>query len=350
MGLWPLVLRLGVLMAPLACAGNGAVQAPALLAPLPTDADSVARLRQVAGEGARRFETEHFSLVHTASAHSVCKLGARLEAVYRAHVRLARELRIPVRRPTHKLEVLLFGTYEEFRAHQRRIGSAGEEILGFYEPVANRAVFFDLATYPPVADLYELRPNLRDREWIRRRELSRRLRHNTQALNGQVIQHEAAHQIQVNLGFLPAAGAPSWLAEGLAQLFELPFTEEGATLALSINRYRLYEFGELHACDTEALGELRRMVGAESAWRGGEDYPWAWALTSHLYIRQRGRFAEYVRSVAQETGSPASEPAARLDAFERCFGPLDESFVDGFCGYLERLRQRCPPGPLWRPD
>ena len=151
-------------------------------------------------------ETEHFALCHTCSQDVARALATRVEAVYRANVRFVRELRIPVCRPAHKLEVVVLGSHGEFRAYQSRAGCADEEALGFYEPASNRSIFFDLATHPTVANLRAAAATTRG-DSFRHQRRSDRLDDNTQALLAKVIQHETAHQVHYNTGVLKCTTA-----------------------------------------------------------------------------------------------------------------------------------------------
>ena len=315
------------------------VPAVDLLPRLPINADSLTELHQAIGADAGVFESEHFVLVHTTRLHVVRKLAARLEAVYRANMRFMREMQLTSRRPAHKLEVLVFGTYEQFRAYQQRMGYTNKEILGFFEQADNRSVFFDLNTYPPI-DVWQTElANLCRTNWPERRKIKQKLINNTEALNATAIQHEAAHQIHFNIGVLPPDGdAPTWLSEGLAQMFELPFLQCGATLKLSTNRCRLHEFIELHNEPDQILPNLQRIITDDAHWLGGQDYSLGWALTNYLYIRKRQCFAGYLRWLTTQENPIANSSTTRRQDFERFFGPLDERFVADFQEYMHHLQ------------
>ena len=90
-------------------------------------------------------------------------------------------------------------------------------------------------------------------------------------------------------------------------MFELPFVERGATLALSTNRYRLAEFTSLQADPDATRRDLERIVADDGNWRGGEDYALAWALTNYLYKRHRARLGTYLRSIEDPAEPPLTE-------------------------------------------
>ncbi|MFH1747332.1 MAG: DUF1570 domain-containing protein [Planctomycetota bacterium] len=306
-----------------------------LLAPLPTDASAPDRLRCASGPRGRRLQTEHFLLMHTTDERTARRLGARLEAVYRANIHFLEELRLEPQRPTSKLEVLVFRSYDEFRGYLKKAGSSDETILGLFEPTNNRTVFFDLATHPQVAALRRKLEDLRNAGWARRRPVLRTLRQRSAALNAKVIQHEAAHQVQFNIGVLsPDHQVPAWLAEGLAQLFELPFESAGITDLSVINRYRLNEFRELHANQPDMRSALCTLIGSDQKLSDGADYSLAWALTDYLYRCHREEFAGYLRQIAAKGCNPGD--------FEEHFGVVDERFTLQFQAYIRDLLQRYP--------
>jgi hypothetical protein len=286
---------------------------------------------------AQEFRSQHFLIRHDASPAQVRALSVRLEAVHRASLRLARELRVPIQETGAPLAIVYYSRFDDF---ERAANSAGLDAvsLGYFEPAQNRCVFFDLETHPDFVQLRQELSRLHQDDWARRKKLATQIDESLAAMNERIVQHEAAHLIHANIGLMPpGANAPAWLVEGLAQLFELPFVERGASIALSVNRYRLREFAQLHA-DDDLLSQLRRMVSGES-WRGGADYSLAWALTHYLYVRRREPFAAYVRAVATPDAPPDAE-INRLEQFEEFFGRLDAGFTDGLAAFTSRLIAR----------
>ncbi|MGD8452331.1 MAG: DUF1570 domain-containing protein [Phycisphaerae bacterium] len=331
---------------PAKLAADGAVASrpvtPAILVrPLPADDEAVERLRGRVGDAARTLVTDHFVLVHTTSEQTARAVTRRLEAVYLANVRMVVALGLEVQKPTDKLAVVLHGSYDEFRAAQRAAGSTEEDVLGFYAPDEDCSYFFDLTTYPPIVRLHDelSRAAVFDDEAYRRLRL--RVAQRTELLAEQVIQHEAAHHVHRRLRLFGAPDrAPTWLVEGLAQLFELPFVERGASLPLSTNRYRLLEFSRLYGDAPDLPGDIRRIVAGNGDWRGAGDYALSWALTDYLYKRQRQRLETYLRLVAAGERSATEDPQA---VFEQAFGPVDEAFVAGLREHVSRVRARYAP-------
>ena len=285
----------------------------------------------VAPEPGASFCSEHF-VIHADSEAQARALAPRLEAVYRANVRLARELRLDVKPPAGKLAVLLLRDYAGFHSRLRADG-LDEQILGYFSPAEARCVFFDFNTHPEVTGLRQELDKLHRQDEGRRRRLAAQIEQSLAGMNQRILQHEAAHMVQANIGLIPPdSNSPTWLVEGLAEMFELPFVETGASLGLSVNRYRLREFQQLQKGD-DLLAALRRLV-ATASWHGGADYSLAWALTQYLYVRQRTNFGAYVRAVTIAGKAPAG---GALEQFENIFGPLDGEFAARLAAYMEGL-------------
>jgi hypothetical protein len=297
-----------------------------LLGSLPVADGQWPALRRELGNSAQRLETDHFLVAFDAADDSVRALGQRLEAVYRAHVRFADELELAVRRPAHKLEVLYFAGYSTFRDYVSAPGDDTSEMLGGYLPLTARGVFFDLANYPPLAELRaqcaQAPPDSRDR-------LERRLEQRQATLWLSVIQHEAAHQIQFELGILPSADrVPTWLREGLATLFEIPLAPSDLATSRS-NNYRLFEYRKLYASDPAKAPRLRRILTDDEAWCGGPCYPLAWALTSYFHDQRRTQFTGLLRQLGAQPGRPGT-PSECRELLESLFGPLDAAWAQRF--------------------
>jgi len=297
-----------------------------LLDALPVDPAAVRATRRLVGSEARQAESAHFVVLHTARDDVADALLGRLEVVYRAHARFARELKLPARRPRYKLQVVLFGQCAEFARYARSLAGQAADSLGFYDYQDNRSVFFDLDTHPDVA---RLRALAQQSDAARRPESSRRLDVRRAALARSIVQHEAAHHIQASLGLVPATGnAPRWLVEGLAMLFEVPLDDAGRPRG-PINGYRLFEFRKLYGGGSDTLADLPRLLSDDQAWCGGECYPLAWAVTRYLYDRQRAAFAALLRKVASGEELPAGV-AERRALLQELFGPMDAAWLERF--------------------
>jgi hypothetical protein len=293
-------------------------------APLPIREESVQEMRQAAGPGAITQESAHFVVVRTAGTRPADELLRRLETVYQAHVQFIDELQVPAHPPRYKLEVYFFATYEELTTHLTALGEARADLLGCYEPAANRAAFFDFDAYPPLA---AIRATVEQAEPGQRDKLRARLQRRQAVLLTSVIQHEAAHEIQHNVGLFPAAArVPRWLTEGLAMLLEAPGETSGSRPPL--NSYRLFEFRKLYRDGRQTLGDVRRLLVDDDAWCGGKCYPLAWAIVRYLHDERPAGFVKLLRRIAEgELPRGAAERGAVLDEL---FGPVNELWIDRF--------------------
>jgi len=299
-----------------------------LLPPLPSNEDAGRDMLQLAGPAARLFESAHFAIAHTGPTDGAAALGRRLEALYQAHVRLVRDWDLPVHRPPSKLEVCFFARYDEFKSHLDRRFPDAAGVLGFYDPGSNRTYLFDLETAPAVvairAEVAQTQPAARDR-------VARRVAW----LERSIIQHEAAHQVEFNIGLFPsAAAAPRWLTEGLATLFELPLAASGQPLE-PLNGYRLYEFRKLYGGGVETLGDVRRFLADDEAWSGGRSYPLAWALAHYLREEHHAFLGTLLREVG--AGHFPTSAAEREPILSGWFGPFNAQWVARFYEATMRL-------------
>lgn len=267
---------------------------------------------------------DYFVLVYTARPALARDLLRRVEATYRAHVSFFTACGVPLRRPDHKLPALLFATHAEFATYARVHSTAAADALGYFDLGANCSIFFDLDTHPALA---QIRATAEAAPPEERTRLRRRLEHRRTALELCVVQHEAAHQIQQNCGLAIGRGAaPTWLAEGLAMLFELPPGADPSA-ADAPNTYRLFEYQKLYRTSAPSGAQLRNLLTDDEAWCGGECYPLAWAVIRHLRVERPTGFTALVRLLAEPEKLPRS-PAARAVLLERLLGRLDDRWAD----------------------
>lgn len=314
----------GVLVATAAAWGQTASAPTDLTGPLGAEAAAANALRAAAG-AAEVLQTDHFVIAYTAPATSARELAARLESVYAAHVALVRQFKLPARRPTRKLPVVLLSSHAAFVEHLRREGVEAGELLGCYLPAAGRCVYFDLDTYPPLAALRA------EADASGQEALRRRFERRCAALALSVVQHEAAHQMQAGLGLVPPGpAAPVWLREGLAMRFEVPLAADGRPLSAR-NAYRLYEFQRLLR-DRGAPRALPEFVLDDAAWRGGPDYSLAWALVEYLQEAHPREFATLLRRM-MDAGLPTA-PDQRRALLDELFGPIDAAWMQRFHSHV----------------
>lgn len=311
--------------------------------PVPADDTGIEQMRRIAGPKAEVLMTDHFVFVYTSERKLALELAARLEAVYRWSVRLLEMAGIPSQRPEHKLEIYFFGTHKEFRAYQALdLGVVEMGILGFYMPPTNRSAFFVMHDYPPFAAQLEAvkDKNIDYRERQRRQNRIDRL---ADYYNLEVVQHEAAHHIHFNIGLFNRRGdSPKWLVEGMAQMFEAPPSELGASLGTT-NHYRLKEFRMIWGDKREKFdtGYLQQFLWSRP--RGefaAVDYPLGWALCHYLWKTKKEGFYKFLKAVSELEDDVTLNPTERQKMWEDCFGPLNEDWEKAFFKYINEIPLR----------
>ena len=229
----------------------------------------------VAPEPGASFCSEHF-VIHADSEAQARALAPRLEAVYRANVRLARELRLDVKPPAGKLAVLLLRDYAGFHSRLRADG-LDEQILGYFSPAEARCVFFDFNTHPEVTGLRQELDKLHRQDEGRRRRLAAQIEQSLAGMNQRILQHEAAHMVQANIGLIPPdSNSPTWLVETM-KCSSCPSWKAGApgTSVTATARVSAAQKGD-------DLLAVRRLV-ATASWHGGGGL-FAGVRTQYLYV------------------------------------------------------------------
>jgi hypothetical protein len=334
-----------------------------LMAPLPVNEDSLEEMLRQAGlpRGDGPLEDhenvllkDHFAMVFTSSPDSARELGSRLESVYRWNVKFMSMMKLPARQPEYKLEIYYFGDYEEFERYSLNQGSPlSPGTMGYYKPDINRAHFFDVMTYPDVKQRMAglKRPGISWREkqtdtnWI-----TRLVEH----MNVEVIQHETGHQIHFNIGLFPIDGlereasVPIWLVEGTTMLFEVPPGSAGASLG-ALNHSRLFGMRERFGWHPLDLARWKLFLIDNAQWFGSEwgvaeSYNLGWCMVYYLWKEKRDGYAKYLQAVfGREEKLGPNELEAE---FVRCFGEVNEKWINDFYKFLDSLELRpsaCAP-------
>lgn len=326
-----------------------------LESPLTLDRDSLQEMMsaaRTAGRQAQYYPTDHFVFVYTSDEAKVRALAARLEPIYEWCAKYVAQLEIPVERPEHKLEIFFFGHFDEFLAYRTLKGQSGHNVLGNYFPDEHRSAFFDVETFWTIErDLKRAEDKslpIQERRRIRNEALRK-----AEALNLEVVQHEAAHHIHFGFGIFPRVGEwIPWTVEGLATMFEVPPSEAGASLG-AINHARLGEFRRAYG----EKGERATWEYVRGVILGQNDdgylsrYVMGWAMHHYLYFKQRDKYAKYMQALADRayrwtthfggliTGQD-TDATARQAEFETIFGEINEAWVKSFLEHIASLRYR----------
>jgi Protein of unknown function (DUF1570) len=310
-----------------------------VMPPLTTDEVSAADMMRIAGPTAKRLETDHFIFVYTSELEIARSMAAKLERIYRWVNIFNNNMGIKSTRPPHRLEIFFFGTHAEYQSYQAINGFIMMGAIGFYMQTNNRSAFFDMNTWPPIAEqLKELRQPGINGEERRRRE--NRLNRMVKRTNAEVVQHEAAHHIHFNLGTLSRMGqAPRWVSEGMATMFETVESDSGASLG-SLNHERLYQWRVLFGPRGERVPDMRTVILIDGWFfaNGGNAYPMGWAINQYLLNKHRDKFKKWMQLNSARESFRIQTLTERQKQFEELFGEVDEEWTAKFVEYINSLQ------------
>lgn len=321
-----------------------------LEAPLPLNDESVREMKRMAGSE-KTWVTPHFVMVYTGPDGPARELGARLEAVWRWNVKFIKLLQLPARRPDYKLEIYFFSQYKEFASYALNLGTdVSGGVLGFYRPDIHRSHFFDMETWPPVADRLDRVKNTSAPGSDGRRVRNMVTRW-VDFMNVGVVQHEAGHHIHFSIGLFPRNGLeressiPIWLVEGTTMLFEFPPSLAGGGIG-AINHDRLNQVRQMLRGRRWSAQEWKLFMIDNANWRGGASYPPAWSMVNFLWHRHRDNYAKYLRAVFGREPDFRMTMTEREAELEQFFGRIDDDWIKQFYEYLDELqlkRSLLPP-------
>ncbi|GMU80538.1 MAG: hypothetical protein AMXMBFR47_04090 [Planctomycetota bacterium] len=320
-----------------------------VLGELPINESSVKDMERIAGPKAKRLTTPHFVFVYTSELELAKAMAANLERVYRWVAKFNDLMGVRSTRPDHKLEIFFFGTYDEYQAYQSTNGFIQMGAIGFYMRTNNRSAFFNMHTWPPVADLHE---QLKNAPPDARRRIENRIRRQMEHLNAEVVQHEAAHHIHFNLGTFPKRGdMPRWMTEGLAQMFEVVAGEAGASWG-AINHYRLFQFRQIYGPNGERIGDIRTIILNDGWWfsLGASAYPMGWALNHYLSKspEHKENYRKWMQLMATREDDEEVSVTDKQSQFEKLFGELNDEWTKKFVAYMNTIQLKMsevPDGP-----
>lgn len=353
---------------------------------LPPDNALSAALVAVAGEGFRTRETDHFTIAYDTSYEALRPLVGRLEGTYDAVWRFCSGHDLGVVPLGQRLQVILFGRFDDFEAYAAKFGLQARSVAGFYNHGSNIAAFCHTEANPDFQRITRLIETIGDRiRQLGERGRSRQARRQRDALQRQVssfkhqrdaavknfnrfvIQHEAAHQMLFNLG-IHARGAwnPPWLVEGLACQFEVPQTS-GLGRLTSINHMRLADLrdalgmtageksvsraGYEKAIAAGRVVRLADLVSDPAVFRaagahGTDRYAQVWSVVYYLHRWHGEAFGAYLKLLMTRRGNdgtrrwadPGESSRRAMDAFESVFGKVDAAMERDWLTRIARLR------------
>jgi hypothetical protein len=222
-----------------------------------------------------------------------------------------------LKEPEFPLVAIVFRDHEEYM-HYAAAGGApvSPNMLGHYDPKSNRVFLYDVTAHLKGADWSE---------------------------NASTIIHEATHQMAFNTGVHRRyAGAPRWLAEGLATMFEAPGVwnaQYDRTQSDRINRSRLNGFRE-YVKSRRSPGSLATLISSDTPFQGDIDgaYAEAWALSFYLSETQPRAYAELLARTAKRPTFSDYTAVERMADFQSLFGTEMKLFDTKFLHYMQEVK------------
>lgn len=326
-------------------------------AEIPPHHTEIARLLALGGDGFRVHHTVHFLIASDSDESVVHPLADRLEVTYQAVMRFCDDIQLLTHPPPQLLPVLLFNRYSDYERYAGKVGFRDPATPGFYHSPSNTVAICNLLDLPKLREISKrieqaeaqpdsAVPRERITEWRSRRDAI------AETFNRLVIQHEAAHQIQFNVGVLSrSADNPDWLVEGLACQFEVPPPD-------AVNQLRLADFREalgvkpdavnIEEADLRAAWSNGRFISLVDLVAGGDfndldvdkrtgRYAQAWALVNYLHRHRGDAFARYMRRIAVRPPNERTNQQQRIADFEAEFGLPDDTFERDWLNSIFKL-------------
>ncbi len=268
------------------------------------------------GKGFDVSGTGHFLVVHPGGQRD--PWSSRFEDLYRSFVRYLSVRGYQPQAPSFPLVAIVFPQREGFLRYARveNVQLAGG-MLGYYSPVTNRIVMFDIT-----------QGDGEDPDW---------------QVNATTVIHEAAHQTAFNVGLhnrfnLP----PRWVAEGLGTLFEAPGVydaQRNTSRHDRVNRRQLAAFRAYLSRGRQSTS-LAELISSDRTFasRTDEAYAEAWALTFYLTETESRKYMQYLaKTAARERFRELRSPEV-LQEFTSVFGE-DWSMLDArFLRFMQEIK------------
>jgi hypothetical protein len=257
-----------------------------------------ARLEAEYGRSFDVTSTGHYVVVHPAGEKD--QWAERFEELFRSFQHYFGVRGVRLEPPPFPLVAVVLPTQEDFIRQAAREGApVGTSVLGYYSPLSNRIMLFDITRG---------RPNSKDWRY-----------------NAETIIHEATHQTAFNTGIHSRfGGSPKWVVEGLGTLFEAPGVSDSRHSALQaerINRDRLEQF-KRYAAGRRRPGAAAELIASDRLFASDVDaaYAESWALTFFLVETEPRKYAQYLQKTSPRPPFEDYTRAERLADFTSVFG------------------------------
>ena len=256
--------------------------------------------------------TNHFLVVHPPGDPQVWAMP--FEKLYIRFNNYFTSRNFNLEEPEFPMVAVILKTREEFDRFLSNYHEANDNILGYYSPRSNRIISYD-----------QTGGEAKDQDWF---------------FTVDTIVHEATHQAAFNTGLHTRfARNPTWIAEGLATMFEAPGVQNSMYHSKQRDRInfgrlvdlkRLYKKGRIN---DKVIGS---MISSDKIFEQSpiSAYALAWGLTFYLAEKQPERYAAFLRADSAREDFLEYSSRERLEDFIRRFGRISdlaarmETFID----------------------
>lgn len=229
--------------------------------------------------------------------------------------------------PEMPMVALVFATQAEFKAYcEAQDDRTMTKMRGYYSAKTNR-----VAMYEDPNQVIKVTAAVPDTELL---TLSRNsVFASVTGQTADIIIHEGTHQVGFNVGIHSRLGTtPRWIVEGLATVLEPPgLRSRGKSGKDKINDERLSWFLEDYS-QRRTPGDLAKMIASDDLFgsQSLDAYSLAWSLTYFLTENpaRAGKFAKYLKKVADRNPLHIYSAKERLNDFQDIFGDLSRLEVD----------------------
>jgi hypothetical protein len=301
-------------------------------------------IRSLLGKSIEVSTTEHFCILHEATASYVPATGETLEKAHGQFYRTFSRAGFELARSADRLVWICFPQQSQFDEYAVRVeGTDLSWLDGYYSTLTNRVAIVEPS--PRLWDPSEAEMREMSRNWVsvaantQAREKVLPMSATEPPMDVARLTHELAHQLAFNSG-LQKRGVmyPFWVSEGLATNFEFEGVADNHLESCSTARRDCLVKARL----TDELLPLAQFVVQTSvptiASQSRRYYAQAWAFFQYLLTERGESLRDYLR---QEALLPPGRRDAHvlLREFVNAFGSLDdmETSWDAFLDRQERL-------------
>jgi len=275
----------------------------------------VGRLQSELGKSFQIVNTGHYLVALPQGVRT--NWAERFEELYRSFALYFSVRGFRLQNPEFPLVAIVWPDQQSFaRACVADRGANPSGLLGYYSPISNRIMLYDVGGGRGDSD-----------DW---RQTSA------------TIIHEATHQTAFNTGIHRRfSDSPRWLVEGLGMMFEAPGVWNSRAYTRRedrINRDR-WDYFRQRIAPSHKTELLESMLGSDRLFSidPGKGYAEAWALSFFLVETQPRKYSQYLSlTAARPIGSYPS--AQRLADFTSVFGSNLRLLEAQFLRFMAELR------------